>query len=133
MALCTIFLFFLQRSGQVWAASDYDRWFLVMYMASNISFNIFQLLGGNSKSIKESVESIDEENRSITFKVSDGEVLNDYKSYKFTTQAIPKGEGCLVKWTIEYEKASEDGPDPHDYLEFAVTVTKDIESHLLNA
>ncbi|RVX12673.1 Kirola [Vitis vinifera] len=69
-------------------------------------------LGGNSKSIKETVESKDEENRSITFKVLDGELLNDYKSYKFTTQAIPKGEGCLVKWTAEYEKASEDGSDP---------------------
>ncbi|XP_059592210.1 MLP-like protein 43 [Vitis vinifera] len=90
-------------------------------------------IGGNSKSIKETVESKDEENRSITFKVLDGELLNDYKSYKFTTQAIPKGEGCLVKWTAEYEKASEDGSDPRGYLELAVNITKDIESHLLNA
>ena len=65
--------------------------------------------------------------------VLDGEVLKDYKSYKFITQAIPKGEGCLVKWTAEYEKASEDGPDPRDYLELTVNVIKDIESHLLNA
>ncbi|KAJ9708432.1 hypothetical protein PVL29_000461 [Vitis rotundifolia] len=79
------------------------------------------------------LESIDEENRSITFKVLDGELLNDYKSYKFTTQAIPKGEACLVKWTAEYEKASEDGSDPHGYLELAVNITKDIESLLLNA
>ncbi|XP_034700076.1 MLP-like protein 43 [Vitis riparia] len=90
-------------------------------------------IGGNSQSIKETVESIDEENRSMTFKVLDGEVLKEYKSYKFTAQAIPKGEGCLVIWTIEYEKASEGGPDPHNYLEFAVNITKDIESHLLNA
>ncbi|KAL6350818.1 hypothetical protein AAG906_031404 [Vitis piasezkii] len=66
-------------------------------------------LGGNSKSIKETVESIDEENRSITFKVLDGELLNDYKSY------------------------NEDGSDPRGYLELAVNITKDIESHLLNA
>ena len=79
------------------------------------------------------MESKDEENRSITFKVLDGELLNDYKSYKFTTQAIPKGEGCLVKWIAEYEKASEDGSDPRGYLELAVNITKDIESHLLNA
>ncbi|KAL6350831.1 hypothetical protein AAG906_031417 [Vitis piasezkii] len=79
--------------------------------------------GGNSMSIKETVESIDEENRSITFKVLDGEVLKEYKSYKFTAQAIPKGRA----------KASEGGPDPHNYLEFAVNITKDIESHLLNA
>ena len=90
-------------------------------------------LGENSESIKETVDQIDEENRSITFKVLDGEVLKDYKSYKFTTQAIPKGEGCLVIWTIEYEKASEGGPDPHNCLEFSVNITKDIESHLLNA
>ena len=90
-------------------------------------------LGEDSESIKETVDQIDEENRSITLKVLDGEVLKDYKSYKFTTQAIPKGEGCLVIWTIEYEKASEGGPDPHNYLEFSVNITKDIESHLLNA
>ncbi|KAJ9708434.1 hypothetical protein PVL29_000463 [Vitis rotundifolia] len=91
-------------------------------------------VGGNSESIKETVESIDEENRSITFKVLDGEVLKDYKSYKVTTQAIPKGEGCLVIWTIEYEKkVNEDVPDPHAYLEFAVNITKDIEGHYLRA
>lgn len=90
-------------------------------------------LGGVSKSMKETVEAVDEENKSITFNVLEGEVMKDYKSYKFTIHAIPKGEGCLVKWTVIYEKAREDGPDPHNYMEYAVQVTKDIESHLLKA
>lgn len=79
------------------------------------------------------MESVDEENRSITFKVLDGELLKDYKSYKFTVQAIPKGDGCLVKWTAEYEKACENGSDPQDYMELAIQITQDIESHLLSA
>ena len=90
-------------------------------------------LGGESKSIRETVDSIDEENRSITFKVLDGEVLSEYKSYKFSVQAIPKGEGCLVKWTAEYKKAGEGIPDPHDYIDLALNITKDIETRLLNA
>lgn len=80
------------------------------------------------------MEAIDEENRSITFKVLDGEILSDYKNYKVTVQAVPKGEeSCLVKWKAEYDKLTEGGPDPHNYVEFAMSITKDIETHLLSA
>ncbi|KAJ9708437.1 hypothetical protein PVL29_000465 [Vitis rotundifolia] len=90
-------------------------------------------LGGTSMSLKETVESVDDENKLITFKVLDGEIMNHFKSFKSNLQVKAKDEGSLVKWTLEYEKVNEDVPNPDAYLEFAVNVTKDIESHHLKA
>lgn len=77
---------------------------------------------------------MDDENRSITFNIFDGDVMKDFKSYKMIVQAIPKENGCLAKWTAVYEKAREDVPDPLHYRELVGTVIEDIETHdLLNA
>ncbi|KAK9935298.1 hypothetical protein M0R45_022406 [Rubus argutus] len=48
-------------------------------------------------------EAIDYENNSITLRVVKGDLLEHYKSFKITIQASPKGEGCSVHWTFEYE------------------------------
>lgn len=92
-----------------------------------------KLLGGTSMSLKETVESVDDENKSITFKVVDGEIMNHFKCFKSNLQVKAKDEGSLVKWGLEYEKVNKDVPNPDAYLEFAVNVTKDIESHYLKA
>ncbi|KAJ9153088.1 hypothetical protein P3X46_026572 [Hevea brasiliensis] len=89
---------------------------------------------GNVLSLKETIEKIDEENKSITYKVVDGDVLKLYKSMKVTIQVTAKNDGSsLMKVIIDYEKLKEDSPDPHPYLEFAAKVFKHIETHLLKA
>ncbi|KAF2305530.1 hypothetical protein GH714_006219 [Hevea brasiliensis] len=57
---------------------------------------------GSPKVAKQLIEAIDDVNFSTTFKVIEGDLLNDYKSFKATVQATPKGEGSLVHWTFEY-------------------------------
>jgi hypothetical protein len=74
-----------------------------------------------------------EENKSITYKVIDGEIAKNYKVFKSTAQVTPKGNGCLVKWTIEYEKAYEDVPTPNKYNDFTANMSKAVEAYLLNA
>jgi hypothetical protein len=86
---------------------------------------------GNALSLKETVEAIDEENKSITYNIVDGEVLKHYKSLKCSVQVSAKDEGSLVKWIIEYEKLNENIPAPDAYQELAIKVTKDVEAHLL--
>ncbi|XP_048428873.1 MLP-like protein 28 [Pyrus x bretschneideri] len=82
------------------------------------------------KVAKELVEAIDAENNLITFKVIEGDLLEHYKSFKVTIHATPKGEGCNVHWTMEYEKHHDDIEGPHTLLQFAVEVSKDIDAHL---
>ena len=91
------------------------------------------LQGGEAMSLKETVESVDDENKIIIFKVLEGEITKHFKIFKSHLQVKAKDQGSLVKWTIEYEKVNEDVPNPDAYLEFAVNVTKDIESHHLKA
>jgi len=71
------------------------------------------------QSAKEKVETIDDDNKVITYSVFDGEVGESYKSLKVTLQVIDKEYGGLVKWTFEYEKLKEDitGPSPDSFLD----------------
>ncbi|XP_057975401.1 MLP-like protein 34 [Malania oleifera] len=91
------------------------------------------VLDGKASVAKEIVEAIDKEKNSVTFKVIEGQLLEDYKSFKTTIQATPKGETTLVKWTFEFEKLKEDDPEPKKLLDNASHLTKDIEDHLAKA
>ncbi|XP_073147208.1 kirola-like [Henckelia pumila] len=86
---------------------------------------------GNEKVAKEIIEAIDEEKKSITFKVIEGDLMELYNEFKLTVHVDTKGEDNIVTWTLEYEKKSEDIPDPHTLMEFCLNVTKDIETHHL--
>jgi hypothetical protein len=89
-----------------------------------------EIIDGQAKVAKEKIEAIDETNKSITFKVIEGDLLKEYKSFKIFVQASPKGEGSLVHWSMEYEKLKEDVPEPKTLLQFAVDMSKDIDGHL---
>lgn len=80
------------------------------------------------------VEAIDEKNKSLTYKVLDGEVKKEYKSFKFTVQVIGKsgGEGSIVKSTIECEKLNKGVPDPNKYAEFTKILLKNLDTYLIN-
>nr|XP_004498312.2 MLP-like protein 34 [Cicer arietinum] len=88
---------------------------------------------GTKLSAKEKIESIDDDNKVITYSIFDGDVSENYKSFKGTLQVVDKEHGGIVKWTFEYEKLKEDiiGASPESYLDFAVKVTKDIDAHLV--
>ncbi|KAI5394443.1 hypothetical protein KIW84_061208, partial [Lathyrus oleraceus] len=89
---------------------------------------------GKKVSAKEKIEAVDDENKTLTYSIFDGEVGEDYKSFKGTIQVIDKEHGGgIVKWTFEYEKIKEDitGASPESYLALAEKVTKDIDAHLV--
>lgn len=89
---------------------------------------------GNSETGKEAVEAIDEENKTITFKIFDGDVNKYYKSMKPTVQVRGNGDegGCSVKWTLEYEKLNDNVPTPTKHLDMLPVVTKSVEAYLTN-
>lgn len=96
------------------------------------------MIGNFSEVSKETVEAIDEKNKTIAFRTVEGEVTKHYKSFKATVQVTPRGDGCSrsssssVKWNIEYEKQNEAVPAPNKYLDFVVILTNNVDAYLLN-
>ncbi|KAL0807443.1 hypothetical protein Bca101_099935 [Brassica carinata] len=87
---------------------------------------------GEARVMKERIESIDPENNSVTYRVLEGDVMNEYKSFVITLQVTPKeGEpGSVVHWHFEYEKINEEVAHPETLLQFAVEVSKELDAHL---
>ncbi|RYQ95096.1 MLP-like protein 34 [Arachis ipaensis] len=78
---------------------------------------------------KETIESIDEKNKTIKFNVFDGDISQQYKVLKLTIQEIDNSNGSVsAKYSLEYEKINDNG-----YLEFYDKSTKEMDAHLLKA
>ncbi|OVA16280.1 Bet v I domain [Macleaya cordata] len=82
---------------------------------------------------KEKIEVADEANKSLAYSVIDGELATLFKIFKASLQVVPKGDGSSVKWSLEFEKASEEVPDPDLTLELAVKTFNDLDAYLLKA
>lgn len=85
--------------------------------------------------MKERIDAADEENKTVAYSVIDGELATFYKEFKATLVVTPKGDGdgAVVKWSIEYEKASEEVPEPNIMQEFAVKTFNGLDAHLAKA
>lgn len=81
---------------------------------------------------KDRVEAIDEEDKSVTFKVIEGDLLESFKIFVLTIHVDTSGEDNLVTWSIDYEKVDESVKDPTEYLDVVLRITKDIEAHHLS-
>ncbi|MCL7050580.1 hypothetical protein MKW94_008123 [Papaver nudicaule] len=61
--------------------------------------------------------------------------MKHYKSLSFSLDVTPKfgtTDGTSsVKWSVEYEKANEDAPDPIGLLTFCEEITTGLNLHLL--
>lgn len=86
---------------------------------------------GRRKCLREVIEEIDEENKSVCKKVIEGDVMKFFKSISIKVHVDKKGEDNLVTWTFTYEKLNENVEDPNTLMEVCVNVTKDIETHHL--
>ncbi|OMO99716.1 hypothetical protein COLO4_13130 [Corchorus olitorius] len=88
---------------------------------------------GEPKVAKEVIEGIDRNNKSISYRVIDGDLMKDYKSFIFKIQVIPKSEGggSIAHWTLEYEKLHHGIAHPETLLNLATQVSKDVDSHLI--
>ncbi|KAL3360606.1 hypothetical protein AABB24_013837 [Solanum stoloniferum] len=83
--------------------------------------------GGQQMYMKYLVEAADPENKSITWKLIEGDLLELYNYFNVATSC----DHQWTTWTYEYEKKSEDTPEPLIHLGFILDLIKDIEGHLL--
>ncbi|CAJ2635074.1 unnamed protein product [Trifolium pratense] len=85
---------------------------------------------GKSCVAKVRVEGLDKKNNKLTNTVLGGDLLKDYKSFKFIMQVVPQREGGVVHWSVEYEKLNNNVPNPHPMFHFCVEVLKNVDAHL---
>lgn len=79
----------------------------------------------------ERIETVDLENKSMTYSIIGGEMLEYYKTFKGTITVTPKGGGSILKWSAEFEKTGHEIEDPHVIKDFAVKNFKEIDEYLL--
>ncbi|KAK9706941.1 hypothetical protein RND81_07G162500 [Saponaria officinalis] len=94
-----------------------------------------ETLDGKKEYVTTKVAEVSEKNKWVRYEYLDGQVLRNYYSeLKSKFEVIPNGEeGCLVKWSLEYEKKSEDAPNADIYVHFMLGVAKDMDAHLCSA
>uniref|UniRef100_A0A1J3CSY7 MLP-like protein 28 n=1 Tax=Noccaea caerulescens TaxID=107243 RepID=A0A1J3CSY7_NOCCA len=89
---------------------------------------------GEAKVMKHRMESVEPEKNRVTYRVLEGDVMNEYKSFLITFQVTPKeGEpGSIAHWHFEYEKINDEVAHPETLLQLAVEVSKEMDEHLLS-
>ncbi|QHO31986.1 hypothetical protein HN51_020109 [Arachis hypogaea] len=92
------------------------------------------VIDGKVTTCKETIESIDENNKTIKFNLFNGDISQQYKILKLSIQEIDNSNGSVsAKWTVEYEKINDNVEAPYGYLEFYDKCTKEMDAHLLKA
>ncbi|QHN97485.1 hypothetical protein HN51_045243 [Arachis hypogaea] len=92
------------------------------------------VVDGKVTTCKETIESIDEKNKTIKFNFFDGDISQQYKVLKLTIQEIDNSNGSVsAKWTLEYEKINDNVEAPYGYMELYDKSTKEMDTHLLKA
>lgn len=80
---------------------------------------------------KTKVEAIDEKNKWMIFDTIEGDMLKTYTSLKSKLEVVENGNGgCIVKWTIDFEKAYEDAPNPDGFANFGIQMAKGLDAYL---
>ena len=80
----------------------------------------------------EKIESVEEEKKTINYKLFGEDIEHSFKVFKLIFQAIDKENGgAIVKWTIEYERLGEKVDPPYGYIEYFHKCTRDIDGNLL--
>ncbi|XP_057443933.1 MLP-like protein 43 [Lotus japonicus] len=92
------------------------------------------VIDGKVTTCKENIEVLDEEKKSMTFNLFEGDVEQHYKILKINLQVIDKDDGgAIAKWSIEYEKVNENVEPPYGYLGYLTKLSKDTDDHILKA
>ncbi|XP_026442830.1 major latex protein 146-like [Papaver somniferum] len=76
-----------------------------------------------------------DETRTLHHSIFEGDLMKDYKKFDLIIEVNPKpiGKGCVVTWTIEYEKMNKDSPAPFAYLPFCNQVIIDMNKYLCDS
>nr|QEH62705.1 MLP-like protein 28 [Nicotiana benthamiana] len=80
---------------------------------------------GNEKTAKCVIEAIDDEEKSSTWKLIGGDLLEVYNVFIVNLSC----DDHWITWTLEYEKKTENTSEPITFLGHFIELNKDIEAH----
>ncbi|WZZ58564.1 hypothetical protein YC2023_058671 [Brassica napus] len=80
------------------------------------------------------IEAVDPEKNLRKFRVLEGDVLKEYKTFLITLQVTPKqgGSGSVARWHLEYERIDEKVDHSETLIPFLESMSKEIDEHLLS-
>ncbi|KAM3281533.1 kirola [Capsicum chacoense] len=96
----------------------------IVKIGSVVSWNYNE--NGQKKNVKQVIDVIDPHKKLISWKVIEGDILELYSSFIIKTSC----EHQWTTWIFDYEKRTEDTPEPLNILGLILDVTKHIEDHL---
>ncbi|KAI3925235.1 hypothetical protein MKW92_015031 [Papaver armeniacum] len=82
------------------------------------------------------ITAMDHQNMSLTFTILDGYLMDDYTSFvsTLTTTTPTQRDGnynCLVKWSVQYQKANDNVADSTYFMKMLDDFTKELDTNLL--
>ncbi|ESQ34473.1 hypothetical protein EUTSA_v10008958mg [Eutrema salsugineum] len=88
---------------------------------------------GKPKVATQRIEAVEPKNNMIQFRVIEGDLMKEFKSFLFTLQVTAKqgGLGGVVKSHMKYERIDENVAHPETLLRVFVKMSKDIDEMLL--
>ncbi|EOA37830.1 hypothetical protein CARUB_v10011412mg [Capsella rubella] len=91
------------------------------------------IVDGEPRVSKDRIEVMDMEKNMIQWRVLEGPLKKEYKSFLKTMKVSPKhgGIGSVVKWNMKYERIHEKVPHPERLLQFFVEMIKEVDQYLL--
>jgi len=96
-----------------------------------IVFDWLRKTDGKVNTCQESAE-YDEANKKVIFKLFGGDVAKEYKFINLIFEVSDKENGgANIKWTVDYERLSDQVHPPYGYIEYLYKCTVDFDSHLL--
>ncbi|CAH8358966.1 unnamed protein product [Eruca vesicaria subsp. sativa] len=92
------------------------------------------VLDGKPKVAKDRIEAVEPKKNMITYRVIEGDLMKEFKSFLFTIQVTPKqgGPGGVVKWNMSYERIDENVAHPETLLQLCVRMIEDIDKMILS-
>ncbi|XP_010477599.1 PREDICTED: MLP-like protein 31 [Camelina sativa] len=92
------------------------------------------VIDGQPKVAKERLEAVDQEKNLLVFRVIDGDMMKEFKSFLITLQATPKlrGSGSVVTCHFKYERNDEKVAHPEKLLALIAKASKDMDKLLLS-
>ncbi|KAK7405721.1 hypothetical protein VNO78_07329 [Psophocarpus tetragonolobus] len=92
------------------------------------------IVDGKTVTCHETIESIDVENKTITFKLYGEDIDDKFKVFKLIFEAIDKNDGsAAIRWSCEYERLNKDVPRPYGYMEFCTKCAEDVDAYFVKA
>ncbi|KAE9586451.1 hypothetical protein Lal_00044794 [Lupinus albus] len=91
-------------------------------------------IDGKVVTSKEKIESFDEDKKTITYILFDGDISPYYKIFKLIFEVVENEDGSAsIKWTLEYENIDDSVKPPYGYVEYLTKCSWDIDANLLKA